>query len=95
MPGFDGTGPRGEGPMTGGGFGYCSGGQPARPRFGRGAFGGRGRGNRFRYLSVPGRVLYPQVPLDKNQEIQQLKQDKENLEKTLEQLNKRISELEG
>jgi hypothetical protein len=23
MPGFDGTGPRGEGPMTGGGFGYC------------------------------------------------------------------------
>jgi len=23
MPGFDGTGPRGLGPMTGGGFGYC------------------------------------------------------------------------
>ncbi|HDP69304.1 MAG TPA: hypothetical protein ENN38_00620 [Actinobacteria bacterium] len=24
MPGFDGTGPRGEGPMTGGARGYCS-----------------------------------------------------------------------
>jgi hypothetical protein len=24
MPGFDGTGPRGEGPMTGRGEGYCS-----------------------------------------------------------------------
>jgi len=23
MPGFDGTGPRGDGPMTGGGRGYC------------------------------------------------------------------------
>jgi hypothetical protein len=23
MPGFDGTGPRGRGPMTGGGRGYC------------------------------------------------------------------------
>ena len=24
MPGFDGTGPRGMGPMTGRGFGYCA-----------------------------------------------------------------------
>jgi hypothetical protein len=23
MPGFDGTGPRGQGPLTGGGRGYC------------------------------------------------------------------------
>ena len=23
MPGFDGTGPMGRGPVTGGGFGYC------------------------------------------------------------------------
>lgn len=33
MPGFDGTGPRGEGPMTGGARGYCA--IPA-PRAGRG-----------------------------------------------------------
>lgn len=38
MPKFDGTGPRGEGPMTGRGFGQCGGG------FGR----GNGRGFGFR-----------------------------------------------
>jgi hypothetical protein len=47
MPGRDKTGPMGQGPMTGGGFGSCAqeGGQvPAgnRPRLGR----GRGRGGR-------------------------------------------------
>lgn len=29
MPGFDGTGPNGLGPMTGGGRGYCA--QPLQP----------------------------------------------------------------
>ena len=50
MPGFDGTGPQGLGPMTGGGRGYCavplSGNNPMFPGkrfFGRG--GGRGRRN--------------------------------------------------
>ena len=39
MPGFDGTGPRGMGPMTGGGRGFCS------PWGFRGGFGlGRGHG---------------------------------------------------
>lgn len=41
MPGFDGTGPQGQGPKTGGGFGYCT------PGFGAGGFGnnpGRGVG---------------------------------------------------
>jgi hypothetical protein len=31
MPGFDGTGPRGMGPMTGGGRGFCN---PMSPLFG-------------------------------------------------------------
>jgi len=47
MPGFDGTGPRGMGSMTGGGRGFCV--VPVAgvtPRsFGRGC--GRGRRNRF------------------------------------------------
>jgi hypothetical protein len=49
MPGFDGTGPRGMGPMTGGGRGFCA--SPAygaRPgyaaSFGWPAWGGRGGG---------------------------------------------------
>ena len=51
MPGFDGTGPRGMGPMTGGGAGYCvtpEGGMAMRPRgrrfLGRGNGRGAGRG---------------------------------------------------
>lgn len=46
MPGFDGTGPMGQGPMTGGGRGYCAvpanNGQP-QPA-GRGVAAGFGRG---------------------------------------------------
>ncbi len=49
MPGFDGTGPMGQGPMTGGGRGYCA--MPlntiGRPPF-TGRFAGRGRGRGFR-----------------------------------------------
>lgn len=41
MPGFDGTGPRGQGPMTGGGFGRCSG---MSAGYGAGYGRGLGRG---------------------------------------------------
>ena len=44
MPGFDGTGPRGQGPLTGRGFGYCAPGRGPRG-FGRGF--GRGMGRCF------------------------------------------------
>lgn len=57
MPRFDGTGPQGQGPMTGRGAGYCADGDdaeflPARPRLGArfarwlnpGRMFGRGRG---------------------------------------------------
>ncbi len=53
MPGFDGTGPRGQGPMTGGGRGYCATGWGlgARRRVGGGRWprwgGGWGAGWRF------------------------------------------------
>ena len=61
MPGFDGTGPMGQGPMTGGGRGYCA--MPVRgagPYGGGRGYGGRGRGGgrgwRHRYYAtgVPG-----------------------------------------
>ncbi len=50
MPGLDGTGPNGQGPMTGGGFGLCPG---SRRRSGGrgmayGCGGGRGRGMAYR-----------------------------------------------
>lgn len=57
MPGFDGTGPHGMGPMTGGGFGRCSG----DARYGNSGFGrgggysaGRGRGRGLGRCAVPG-----------------------------------------
>lgn len=48
MPGIDGTGPRGYGPLTGGRRGYCAG--------GGGYPGGSGRGwrNQFRAMGLPG-----------------------------------------
>ncbi|NCC24532.1 MAG: cytoplasmic protein [Deltaproteobacteria bacterium] len=48
MPGFDGTGPRGQGPATGWGRGGCAGGGG----FGGGSFG-RGRGGRGRGMFAP------------------------------------------
>lgn len=45
MPGFNGTGPRGEGPMTGGARGYCAGTKSSSSAF-LGGFG-TGRGNRM------------------------------------------------
>ena len=47
MPGGDGTGPMGQGPMTGRGAGYCAGNNMpgfAAPGWGRGFGRGRGRG---------------------------------------------------
>jgi len=44
MPGFDGTGPRGEGPMTGGKKGCCA--RPAGMEAGKSI--GKGRGRRCR-----------------------------------------------
>ncbi|MBC8419906.1 MAG: DUF5320 domain-containing protein [Desulfobacteraceae bacterium] len=56
MPGFNGTGPRGEGPMTGGGRGFCN---PAGVGYGAGyesGFGrGFGRGAGFRRGAARGR----------------------------------------
>lgn len=46
MPGFDGTGPRGQGPRTGGGFGYCP--PTADPYYGQPVVYGVGRGGRPR-----------------------------------------------
>ncbi|RPJ69970.1 MAG: hypothetical protein EHM20_15865 [Alphaproteobacteria bacterium] len=60
MPGRDGTGPAGLGPMTGGGFGYCAGyvnPNPKRMTYNPGAMGrGRGRGYRNFYnaTGLPG-----------------------------------------
>ena len=109
MPGFNGTGPQGAGPMTGGGRGYCN---PAgvgyAPRFGR--FFGRGRGfgpgrgrgfgrGPFRgsyYPDQPGAYVPPYAPYttDASQELNILRAEADSLSKGLDEINKRIQELE-
>jgi len=97
MPGFDGTGPRGMGTMTGGGRGFC-GSWRARPRYGRGwgiqpiatpyrppyAYGG---------LSYQGAAYAP--GMSEPQELDFLKVQVQNLEDQLKQINNRIKELES
>ena len=60
MPGGDGTGPMGQGPMTGGGRGYCAvvlnsaGVRPSNNRGSYGRGGERGHRNCFYATGLPG-----------------------------------------
>jgi hypothetical protein len=103
MPGFDRTGPRGEGPMTGWGLGYC--GAPTSRR--RANFwpyrqfgGGRQRGwrNRFYYTGIPGWAWRPGgelygPPVTAQKEIEILQDEAKDLEKELKEIHKIISDL--
>ena len=56
MPGFDGTGPMGAGPMTGGGRGFCN---PAYAGYGQGYGGGFGYGRGLAGAAVFSRGFGP------------------------------------
>ena len=107
-PGFDGTGPMGQGPMTGRAMGFCNGFNApgyANPGFGRGM--GFRRGFGFRRMAPATPVyrapVYPQQPqLTKEQETQMLEQETKAIEeeqkllnKELEDIKKRIEELKS
>ena len=109
MPGFDRTGPRGMGSMTGGGRGYCA--VPAgnaflgrgwgsgfgRPfgAFGRGR-GGPGMGRRafggYQDFGIAGPA--PSVPMTEEQELAGLRQQAQSIQEALEQIQRRIGELD-
>jgi hypothetical protein len=103
MPGFDGTGPLGEGPVTGGGFGYCGArrrprnalrGRPIYRRFGAGGgFGfGRGRGvSRGFGLSYGDWRLQA---IDPRAELAELQHEANDLRAHLKDMEARIGELE-
>lgn len=106
MPRGNGTGPNGMGPMTGRGDGRCAG--NSIPGYmnnggGRGFFGfgrglglglggGRGWRNIFRATGLTGRqragVAAPQ------QDLNALKQQAENLQNSLDEINRRMDELQ-
>ncbi len=88
MPGRDGTGPVGAGPMTGRGLGPCSGatvpyGAGLGQRFGRGA--GCGRGLRYGF----GRGFFS-VPVSEETQKEQLLEQKELLQRRLDAIDKQL-----
>ncbi|MGD9044823.1 MAG: DUF5320 domain-containing protein [Desulfobacterales bacterium] len=110
MPGFDGTGPAGSGPMSGGGRGYCilSGSYNLRrPRLRqRTGFGyGRGRGYRHIFWETglprwarggPSRWnQYSGSPVSRKSEIEMLKGEAEALKEDLYAIQARVKDLES
>lgn len=86
MPGFDSTGPRGEGPMTGRGLGPCGRGRGFRRGFGRGF--GRGRGYAYDYAPVAPALTKDQEKAMLEDEMKILQEDTETIKKRLNELKK-------
>jgi len=85
MPGFDGTGPRGMGPMTGGGRGFCS------------PWGMRAAPRSYGYPYGAGIPYPPSVPLapqmTREQELDVLKNQAQAMRGQLERIEARIQQL--
>ena len=109
MPGFNGTGPQGMGPRTGGGRGFCSSGVGTTYGYGAGTNrgagqggipwgGGRGRawgGGRGRGgFNVPSYGASDSYAgLNTQQEVEFLKKQAVSIEQELAQIHKRIDDL--
>jgi len=82
MPARDGTGPMGQGPITGRGFGPCSRGFGFRRGFGR----GMGRGFGYGPYAQP-------VELSKDEEKKILEAELNNIETEKKEIEKRLKEM--
>jgi len=98
MPGFDGTGPRGLGPMTGGGRGFCAIPLPGSwPTYlGRGVYPPYGASWGMPYYgagpAIPGAVPFaPQIT--REEELDSLKNQAQAMRGQLEQIEARIQQL--
>lgn len=99
MPGGDGTGPMGYGPMSGRAAGYCAGFPvPGYTNSGRGGFVGRGGGFRGRgrgWARMPMPIGPAIMPTETpEQELDGLKQQAELLQSSLNQINSRIEQFQ-
>ena len=83
MPGFDGTGPRGRGAMTGGGRGFCG---PSAVRAARQPY----RARRWAGCGYP----YGAAPT-REEERDLLKDEAQALKRNLERIEAKIGELGG
>lgn len=88
MPRFDGTGPMGQGPMTGRGAGPCGMG------YGRGYGGGFPRGIRRGIRGFFGQRFWPTQPSSPSEEKKNLKDEIRYMEEDLKEAKKYLSELE-
>lgn len=96
MPFGDGTGPSGQGPMTGRAAGFCAGfSRPGNSNpSGRGFFGfGRRRRNRFFATGQPWWARFGAPAQDEEKEA--LKDQAENLKSSLNAVNERLKKLES
>ncbi|NLA05585.1 MAG: DUF5320 domain-containing protein [Firmicutes bacterium] len=87
MPGGDGTGPLGRGPLTGRGFGYCSGLGYQRPGYGR-PFFGRG----FRGYGSPWSRFYREDAADERLSLQR---QADFMKRQLRAIEERLKEIES
>ncbi|OQY02992.1 MAG: hypothetical protein B6I22_12530 [Desulfobacteraceae bacterium 4572_123] len=107
MPGFDRTGPRGAGPMTGGARGYCNpatraaaanAGFPGGAGYGRGYGRGNGRGFGRGYGAGYGRGYYPPQAAPyygaAGNETADVKAEADDLKRVLDTINERLAALE-
>ncbi|MBN2436416.1 MAG: DUF5320 domain-containing protein [Spirochaetes bacterium] len=86
MPGFNGTGPFGNGPMTGRGLGPCGQGRAAGYGYGRGmGFGRRGAGFGFgaRFFGAYERPYEPT--------LEELRQQRDLLDKQIESMQQQVN----
>ena len=106
MPGFDGTGPRGLGPMTGGGRGFCSPwgigaafagyGTPPRVGYGYPYYGWAGASYPFYGAPAGATGATPFAPpMTREQELDFLKNQAQGMKEELEQIEGRIRQLES
>ena len=98
MPGFDGTGPRGMGPMTGGGRGFCAVPLPAAwPTYsGRGAYPpyGAPRGTPYYGAGPDTSGAVPLAPrMTREHELDFLKNQAQAMRGHLEQIEAKIRKL--
>ena len=98
MPGMDGTGPMGYGPMTGGGRGYCGAGMRRNLRRGFGTGRGRGIGPGFGRRSMQNSGYWQDTePLALNKEEQKkiLEAELKDIEAEKQEIEQRLKEMQG
>jgi hypothetical protein len=84
MPGFDKTGPQGQGQMTGRGMGQCGKGHGMRMGFGRCRGYGRGLGRYFGW----------NAPQTKEEKIEDIQAYKKSLQEEMEDVEKELVDLQ-